>query len=112
MNHSYGNLAPFAEPAWYNALASPYYNESHRKVRDHVRAYLNEHIVPHLEKWEEDGHVPDEARRHFARSGMAFQTIPQQYSEGVALPGGVSYTGKILQVRSTGLKLTQLIRMG
>jgi alkylation response protein AidB-like acyl-CoA dehydrogenase len=87
----YGNPAPFAEPAWYNALASPYYNDSHRRVRDHVRRYLEEHIVPHLEEWEEAGHVPDEARRHYARSGMAFQGVPPEHTGGVGLPGGVAY---------------------
>lgn len=89
----FGNRAPFAEPSWYNALASPYYNDSHRRVRDYARAYLEEHVVPHAHEWEEQGHVPDGARRHYARSGMAFQGIPQQYSAGVPLPGRIPPEG-------------------
>lgn len=77
---SFGNPAPFAEPAWYGSLASPYYGESHRRLRDSARKYLNEHIVPHLEEWEEQGHVPDEVRRQYAQSGLAFQGVPPEYS--------------------------------
>uniref|UniRef100_A0A8H7TNJ2 Acyl-CoA dehydrogenase/oxidase N-terminal domain-containing protein n=1 Tax=Bionectria ochroleuca TaxID=29856 RepID=A0A8H7TNJ2_BIOOC len=87
----FGNLAPFAEPAWCNDLASPYYNESHRRVRDYVRQYLSEHVVPYAEEWEENGHVPDEARKHYARSGLAFQGIPREYSGAVGLPAGISH---------------------
>jgi alkylation response protein AidB-like acyl-CoA dehydrogenase len=76
----YGNLAPFAEPAWYNSLASPYYGESHRRLRDYARKYLNEHIVPHLEEWEEQGHVPDKVRRQYAKSGLGCQSVPPEYS--------------------------------
>ncbi|KXH28088.1 acyl-CoA dehydrogenase domain-containing protein [Colletotrichum salicis] len=85
----YGNPAPFAEPAWYNTLASPYYNESHRRVRDYVRKYIEEHIAPHIQEWEEKGHVPDEARVHFAKSGLAFPELPRRYAGDIPLPGDV-----------------------
>lgn len=92
----YGNPAPFAEPAWYNSLVSPYYGESHARLREHVRKYLAEHVVPHLEDWEENGHVPDEARLHYARSGLAFQGVPPEYSGDLPLskivpPQGLLY---------------------
>ncbi|TIC90272.1 Acyl-CoA dehydrogenase [Colletotrichum higginsianum] len=86
----FGNRAPFAEPSWYNALASPYYKESHRRVRDHVRRYVDEHIAPNIQEWEENGHVPDEARLRYARAGLAFPELPGEYRGGVPLPGGVS----------------------
>ncbi|KAK2007293.1 acyl-CoA dehydrogenase domain-containing protein [Colletotrichum eremochloae] len=85
----YGNRAPFAEPSWYNALASPYYKESHRRVRDYVRKYIEEHISPNIQDWEEKGHVPDEARLHYARAGLIYPDLPKEYRRGVPLPGGV-----------------------
>ncbi|UPK90500.1 hypothetical protein LCI18_001435 [Fusarium solani-melongenae] len=85
----FGNPAPFAEPAWYNCLASPYYKESHRRVREYVRNYLDEHIAPYAEEWEEQGHVPDDTKRGYAQAGLAFQEMPAEYSGGVQLPGGV-----------------------
>lgn len=89
----FGNRAPFAEPSWYNALASPYYKESHRRVRDTVRRYVDEHIAPNIQEWEENGHVPDEARLRYARAGLAFPELPGEYRGGVPLPGGVPIEG-------------------
>ncbi|KAK1579294.1 acyl-CoA dehydrogenase domain-containing protein [Colletotrichum navitas] len=85
----YGNRAPFAEPSWYNALASPYYKASHRRVRDHVRKYIEEHISPNILDWEEKGHVPDEARLHYAKAGLIYPDLPEEYRQGVPLPGDV-----------------------
>ncbi|CAK7243873.1 MAG: hypothetical protein STHCBS139747_005403 [Sporothrix thermara] len=85
------NLAPFAEPAWLTTLASPYYNESHRRLQRAVRAYLDEHVFPFVEEWEENGRVPLEAKRQYAQAGLAFQEMPARYAHGVQLPGGVSF---------------------
>lgn len=90
----YGNPAPFAEPAWYNTLASPYYDESHRRVREYVRKYIEEHIAPNIQEWEKKGHVPDEARVHFAKSGLAFPELPREYAGDVPLPGNVPAESK------------------
>lgn len=86
-----GNLAPFAEPAWLNALASPYYNDSHRKMQRAVREHLEEHVFPYVEEWEENGRVPPEAKRRHAQAGLAFQEMPAEYAHGVGLPGNVSF---------------------
>ncbi|KZL84349.1 acyl-CoA dehydrogenase domain-containing protein [Colletotrichum incanum] len=85
----FGNHAPFAEPSWYNAVASPYYKESHIRVRNFIRRYVEDHISPNVQEWEEKGHVPDEARLHYARAGLIFPDLPSEYRQGVPLPGGV-----------------------
>ncbi|KAI9014065.1 acyl-CoA dehydrogenase/oxidase [Hyaloraphidium curvatum] len=36
----FGDLAPFAEPYWYQDWYSPYYDESHRALRAHIRQLL------------------------------------------------------------------------
>lgn len=89
-----GNLAPFSEPAWLNSLASPYYNDSHRKLQRAVRSYLEENVIPYVEEWEENGQVPAEAKRQYAQAGLAFQEMPAEYAQGVSLPGGVSFEGE------------------
>ncbi|KAJ3339866.1 hypothetical protein HDU93_007751 [Gonapodya sp. JEL0774] len=38
----FGDGAPFAEPAWYQDMYSPYYKESHRKLRDWIRNWIAE----------------------------------------------------------------------
>lgn len=70
---------PWGEPAWYNTLSSPYYNDSHRVLRDRVRAYVDKEILPHALEWERDGTVPLEAAVKFSRSGIPFEDIPAKY---------------------------------
>ncbi|CAH0055030.1 unnamed protein product [Clonostachys solani] len=89
VSHPFGNPAPFAEPAWYNVLESPYYNDSHRKLRAFVRDYLEKHVIPAVEEWEETGEVPLEEIVRWARSGLAFQDMPEKYRPGIGLPAGI-----------------------
>jgi alkylation response protein AidB-like acyl-CoA dehydrogenase len=91
----FGSDTPFAEPAWYNSLASPYYNDSHRALRKYAREYIKKNIEPFAEQWEEDGIVPDEARRSFIRAGFTFQDLPPQYRNGVPLPCNIPYDGRV-----------------
>jgi alkylation response protein AidB-like acyl-CoA dehydrogenase len=86
---TFGDLTPWGEPAWYNVLDSPYYGESHRKLRAFVRDYVDNKILPFQEEWEETGVVPAEHRLEFAQSGLAFQDIPAQYRRGYTLPAGI-----------------------
>ncbi|OCL02600.1 acyl-CoA dehydrogenase NM domain-like protein [Glonium stellatum] len=74
-----GNLAPWSEPAWYSSLASPYYNETHKRLRDELRGYINEHILPYSLEWEEKGDAPRTERLKYARSGFAFADVPAKY---------------------------------
>ncbi|KJZ77725.1 hypothetical protein HIM_02902 [Hirsutella minnesotensis 3608] len=70
---------PWSEPAWYRALASPYYNDSHRRLRNHIRKYVDEHVLPHALDWEEEGAAPLEEMLKFAQSGIPFEDVPDQY---------------------------------
>lgn len=52
------SISPFADPLWYTRGHSPYYNESHIRLRDEVRAYVDQYIAPNCEEWEKNGAVP------------------------------------------------------
>jgi len=71
----FGSTVPFAEPAWYNTLKSPYYKESHRRLRRFVRDYVDTYLAPHAEEWEGAGKVPDEAFRRHAELGFVAASI-------------------------------------
>jgi hypothetical protein len=58
----FGSPTPYAEPLWYSRNVSPHYSDSHRKLRDAVRKYVDEEILPHAFEWESAGIVPDSAR--------------------------------------------------
>lgn len=53
-------VVPFAEPLWYTRNSSPFYNDSHRRLRDAVQTYVAEKITPNCAEWEAQGFVPKE----------------------------------------------------
>ena len=72
-------VAPWSEPAWSHGIASPYYNDSHRKLRDELRAYINERILPYSPDWTAKGEAPRDEAKKWAQSGFAFADVPPQY---------------------------------
>lgn len=85
-----GSKTPFAEPAWFGALSSPYYKASHRKLQRFIRQYVEENIAPNVDGWEEAGEVPFSAKRNYFEAGLGFQELPEEYLTRPTLPGGVS----------------------
>ncbi|KAF2455593.1 acyl-CoA dehydrogenase/oxidase [Lineolata rhizophorae] len=87
---TFGNLAPWSEPAWYNELASPYYDDSHRRLRDYARQYVDDNILPNHLEWEEQGDVPHEERLKWAQTGLAFADVPKPYRpDNLPGPAGI-----------------------
>jgi alkylation response protein AidB-like acyl-CoA dehydrogenase len=87
---TFGNLGPWAEPSWYSSLASPYYNESHKQLRNALRTYIDEKIKPYMLEWEEKGDVPQDVRLAWARSGYPFVEVPAAYRpKDVPGPAGI-----------------------
>lgn len=54
------SAAPFADPLSHTRGHSPYYDVSHVRLRNEVREYIDKHIAPFCEEWEEKGAVPRE----------------------------------------------------
>ncbi|KAK2735667.1 hypothetical protein FQN55_002029 [Onygenales sp. PD_40] len=81
----FGSALPWAEPAWYSGRPSPYYNESHFRLRDAVRKWTEENVVDKTEEWQALGKVPDDVYQKCARDGLllpiAFgKSIPEEYA--------------------------------
>lgn len=76
---SFGELSPWAEPAWSHGIASPYYNNSHFKLRDALRKYVDTYILPDSLDWEAKGEAPREEQLRWAKSGFAFADVPAKY---------------------------------
>lgn len=53
-------VAPYDEPLWTTRGYSPYYNESHIRLRRELRDYVGREIIPHAAEWEQAGRVPPE----------------------------------------------------
>jgi len=48
------DLLPFSEPYWHKTK-SPYYNESHYEWQKKLRKFVDKHIIPFCDKWDESG---------------------------------------------------------
>ena len=55
----YGSSTPFAEPPWANGCPSPYYGDSHRRLRQAMRTWVEKNIVANASQWEADASLPD-----------------------------------------------------
>ncbi|EEQ85764.2 uncharacterized protein BDCG_09033 [Blastomyces dermatitidis ER-3] len=81
----FGSALPWAEPAWYSGRPSPYYNQSHFRLRDAVRKWTEENVVDKTDEWREAGKVPDEVYLKCAHDGLllpiAFgKSIPEEFA--------------------------------
>ncbi|KAK3187538.1 hypothetical protein K4F52_003596 [Lecanicillium sp. MT-2017a] len=82
----------WAEPSWVTSMASPYYNESHHRLREGLRKFFNEHIQPQALEWEAKGEVPHEAAVKALQSGMMGGEVPEKYHPpNVANLAGIPY---------------------
>lgn len=84
------NLGPWSEPPWSHGIASPYYNESHKRLRDALRAYINENVLPYSLDWAAKGEAPRDAALKWTRSGFAFADVPPEYRpKDIPGPAGI-----------------------
>ena len=67
---------PFAEPVSHSRDLSPYYNGSHRKLRDFVKRYVEEELAPFAQEWERIGEVPHSVRYSYIKSHFNFDFSP------------------------------------
>ena len=56
----FGDGNAFSDPAWYQGGYSPYYKESHKKLRAYIRGLCEEHINPFCHEWDEKKEIPKE----------------------------------------------------
>ncbi|KAK2741196.1 hypothetical protein FQN55_008459 [Onygenales sp. PD_40] len=81
--------APYAEPLWHSR-SSPYYNDSHRKLRDFVRDYVENDLKPYAEQYERQGFLPPEAVKKYVEKGFAIiKPTKREYMGGISLPAGI-----------------------
>ncbi|RHZ58386.1 acyl-CoA dehydrogenase family protein [Aspergillus thermomutatus] len=83
---------PFADPLWLNRTYSPYYTPSHRRLQREVREYVDTHISPFCEEWEQQGSVPIEVKTRHAELGytaVAAFPLAKDYLHGQRLPGDI-----------------------
>lgn len=91
IGESYGDMVPFGDPMWYQDWYSPYYNDSHRKVRKVVRDFVEREIMPYTHEWDEAKELPREVYVKAAKAGILASVVGQVEPEYIPyeLPGGI-----------------------
>lgn len=68
MQHApFGSAVPYAEPSWYRGTPTPYYEAKHAAFRAKMRKFVDEHLIPFVDDWDENGRCPIEELRPKAR---------------------------------------------
>ncbi|KNG46245.1 acyl-CoA dehydrogenase [Stemphylium lycopersici] len=82
---AYGDLIPYADPSWYQTYHSPYFNETHVALREEVREWVEERLMPYVTEWDEAKQVPDEIFKEMGErgylAGMLGINFPTQYTD-------------------------------
>ena len=63
------------------------FNEDHNAFRDQVRKFFDKHLVPNLDRWEEDGLVDRQFWLAAGEAGLLCPTIPEEFG-GLGLDFG------------------------
>nr|POE77786.1 acyl-coa dehydrogenase apdg [Quercus suber] len=81
---SFGDLVPYADPSWYQGYHTPYFNETHAALRDEVRQWMEDEIIPNVTEWDEAKKVPDSVYKSMGEKGylgglIGLHPFPLQY---------------------------------
>jgi len=89
---AFGELVPYADPTWYQDWHSPYYKESHRRLRKAMREFVDREITPNCHKWDESKKIPKTFFRKAYEAGwlpgLCGTPWPTEYAGG-NIAGGV-----------------------
>eukprot|EP00928_Gymnodinium_smaydae_P065168 TRINITY_DN48346_c0_g1_i1.p1 TRINITY_DN48346_c0_g1~~TRINITY_DN48346_c0_g1_i1.p1 ORF type:complete len:412 (-),score=91.66 TRINITY_DN48346_c0_g1_i1:98-1333(-) len=80
MKHAvFGSEVPYAEPAWYRGVPTPYYERKHAIFREKCRKYVDEHLRPYVDAWDEAGTCPiEELRKSAHAAGVLSPWAPKE----------------------------------
>jgi hypothetical protein len=73
----FGSLVPFGESSWGRGLPSPYYKESHAKLRAELRTWLEDDVemLENMFEWSEAGQIPPEIYQESAKRGIVAYVV-------------------------------------
>lgn len=66
----FGDGNAFSDPAWYQAMNSPYYNQTHKDLRKFARDWVEEHVMGNVGEWDEDMEIPKEVYKNLGDTNL------------------------------------------
>ncbi|KAJ8661048.1 hypothetical protein O0I10_003271 [Lichtheimia ornata] len=70
IGETFGDMVPFGDPMWYQDWYSPFYNDSHRKLRKFMRDFVDKEVIPYAHEWDEAKRLPAELYTKAAKAGI------------------------------------------
>ncbi|KRX03942.1 Cytochrome b5-like heme/steroid binding domain [Pseudocohnilembus persalinus] len=68
--NSFGEGIPFGDPNSVQGWFSPFYNESHHKLRAAAREWVQKEIAPYVDSWDESYNIPKELFKKAGQQGI------------------------------------------
>ena len=79
------------------------FSEEHEQFRDAIRRFIDKEIVPHHERWEEQGMVDRELWPKAGAAGMLCPNLPEEYGgPGADFLFNVVINEELARVGATG----------
>ena len=66
----FGDQIPYGDAGWYQGDYSPYFGKSHEDLREDLRQLVDDHLMPYVDEWDEQGALPKEFRLRAYGTGM------------------------------------------
>ncbi|ORE10824.1 acyl-CoA dehydrogenase NM domain-like protein [Rhizopus microsporus var. microsporus] len=66
----FGENIPYSDPTWYQDWNSPYYQESHIRLRKVMREWVDKELTPHCHEWSEAKEFPRSVLKRAAEVGF------------------------------------------
>lgn len=89
---------------------SPYFTEEHSMLRDSIRRFVEDEVLPHGEQWEEDGRVPREPLRKLGEMGIMGIRVPEEYGgSGLDIMASVAMAEELGRCTFGGFTATVLV---
>ncbi|HVK99476.1 MAG TPA: acyl-CoA dehydrogenase family protein [Dongiaceae bacterium] len=91
-------------------MLNPYFNEDHNLLREQVRRFVENEIVPNGEAWEQDGCVPREILRKMGDLGFLGLTHEEKYGgSAMDVRGAVVLAEELARSTFAGVTITALV---
>jgi hypothetical protein len=74
----------YSDPSWSQGFKSPYWNDSHKRLRDFTRSFVEKEITPFCFEWEESRSFPKEIHSKMYQIGLypgLSGTWPSEYCD-------------------------------
>ncbi|KAI8983971.1 acyl-CoA dehydrogenase/oxidase [Mycotypha africana] len=75
---TFGDMIPFGDPMWYQDWYSPFYKDSHRRLRHLCRQFVNKEIMPYCFEWDEAKQIPKHVFEKVAQMGLLTAVVGVQ----------------------------------